>query len=446
MSATAPQTTSSAKPLPKVLRIGIAQDQKIVQERLMKMGESVTVGENPRNSFVITGTKLPPRFEMFVARGEGYVLTVPDWVEGKISWKDGIRGLDELRQRGEAVKKGELYHIPLNENVRGKVSIGGTTLLFQFVPAPPEPVRAVSAADFRPRFFEQDDPLFQGLLAVFSVTAAAFMLWVYTTPRREEIDLDDLENAADLVVEHKIERVEIQTDTPTDEGKPEEKKPEEKKPEEKTQTKPQEPQPASQQSVARKSLLIQMIGSMGRADGADAVTDILGDDAAAMAGLDQALNGVNGVAQASEGNVGAKSGSANGREDAKVGVGVATGGNAGTGSGAAVAIKKPKLDYGDVDAEAESGDANSIASVVRKSQGRITTCLEQALKQNQGVNGRVSVGWSIQAGKVTDARLVKNTTGDDQLGQCVVKAVRLIRFDPGLTAEVAEFPWVVSGQ
>ncbi|MES2638242.1 MAG: AgmX/PglI C-terminal domain-containing protein [Myxococcota bacterium] len=448
MSATAPQT--SQKPLPKVLRIGMAQDQKIVQEKVLKIGETVTIGENPRNSFVLTGTKLPPRFELFIAKGDSYVLSVPDWVEGKISWKDGIRGLDEIRQRGEAVKKGDLYFYQLNENVRGKVTIGSSTILFQFVPAPPEPVRAVTAADFRPRLLDEDDPLFHGLLGVFSLVAAAFMAWVYTTPPREYVDLDALKDALTLVVERKIEAVELVQDVPVpgDEGvKPEEKadKPAEKKPA--ADNSPDTPSPPSKDSVAKKSLLLQMIGTSGNANGSDVVADILGDDGAAMAGLDRALAGVSGVEQADAGNVGgAKSGGKGNSTDATVGVGNASGGNGTVGTGTVKVAVKAKIDVGTADADVESGDAGNIASVVKKSQGRIQTCLESSLKANPSVNGRVSVGWTINAGKVTESHLVKNSTGDAKLGQCIVGAVRMFRFDETLTAEVQEFPWVVSGQ
>jgi hypothetical protein len=446
MSAPAPQTAQ--KPLAKVLRIGMAQDQKIVQEKVLKIGETVTIGENPRNSFVLTGTKLPPRFELFIAKGDSYVLSVPDWVEGKISWKDGIRGLDEIRQRGEAVKKGELYYYQLNENVRGKVTIGSSTILFQFVPAPPEPVRAASAADFRPRFFDEDDPLFHGLLGLFSLVGALFMTWIYATPPRERVDLDSLKDALDLVVERKIDKpIEIIQEEATDVDGPKDEKKVEKTPakEEKVQTRSDTPQPPSKDSVAKKSLLLQMIGTNGNANGENAVADILGDDAASMAGLDRALAGVSGVQQADAGNIGVKSGGAGGRADATVGVGVATGGNANVGTGT-VKVKVAKVDMGTADADVEEGDAGNISTVVRKSQGRITTCLDQALKSNPSVNGRVSVGWTIQAGRVTESHLVKNSTGDDTLGQCITKSVRAFRFDETLTANVAEFPWVVSGQ
>jgi hypothetical protein len=452
MSAQAAQSSSNIQKTPKVLRIGLIRDgqQGIAQEKLFKIGEAVSVGESPKCSFTVPGTKLGVKHELFIARPDGnYILNAPDWVEGKISWKDGIRGLDELRTRGEAVKKGELYQVVLNENVRGKVSVGNVTLLFQFVPAPPEPVRQINPSDFKPKMFDDEDPLFMGLLAVFSLVASGFMAWVWTTPLPEVNELAMLQDALDLVVEDKIEQIVIE-EKQADQGpaeKVEEKKPEkaETKAEDTKTDKPSEA--PTKESVAKKSMLLQMIGTAGSTDGRSAVDDIIGDEGASMAGLDKALAGVSGVQEANAGNVGVKGGQGGGREDAKVGVGVATGGSSSTGTGAEVKVKKPKISLTDnVDAEVEAGDKGSIASVVRKSTGRIQTCVEQGLKANPDLNGRVSVGWTVAAGKVTEAHLVSNNTGDDGLGKCIVGAVRSFRFDPGLTAEVAEYPFVVSGQ
>lgn len=459
MSANAAQAASAAAKLPKVLRIGVVVDGKIAQERLIRIGETVTVGESNRNTFLMSGTQIGERHEIFIARQDAYILSVPEWVEGKISWKDGIRGLDELRGRGEGVRKGDVWQYNLNENVRGKVNVGPYTLLFQFVPPPPEPIRQVSAADFKPKMFDGDDPLFHGLLGVFTLIASTFMVWVWTTPLPEQSPEDLIEDATALVVERRIEAIvepqEVEVADDEVDDKPEQKKDEKPTEETKTEDAPKEQaapaqkQEVSRDSVAKKSLLIQMLGSAGATGGASgAVADIIGDDSASMAGLDQALAGVSGAQAAQSGATGGvKGGTAGGREDAKVGVGVVTGGKTSTGTGAAVTIKKPVVDVSaSVDADVAEGDAGSIASVVKKSSGRIASCVDQALKANPDLNGRVSVGWTIEAGKVTSAKLVKNTTGDAALGECVVRAVRGFRFDAALTAEVSEYPWVVSGQ
>ncbi len=445
MSASAATPQPVRKILPKVLRIGIVQDGKIAQERLIRHGEVVTVGESPRNTFVVTGTKLGARHDLFVFVGGSYSLNVPEWVEGKIQWKDGIRGLDELRTRTEMQKKGEAWQLPLGENIRGKVSLGTTTVLFQFVPAPPEPVRPVTAADFRSHILDEDDPLFLGLLGVFTVVAAAFMLYVYITPVVERLDMDAIEDAADLVVEKKLDVIEIVDPNVIPEApveKPVEKpvdKPADKAPVEKA------PEAApTADSVAKKSLLLQMIGTTGDAGGA--ATDILGDDGAAMAGLDQALNGVSGVQSATADNVGLQNGGKGGRGDAVVGIDKSgAGGTSATGEGGAVKVKKPVLGGGEMEND-DPSDTTGIATVVKKSRGLIESCLEQSLKINPEINGRVSVGWTIQGGKVTESHLVSNTTGDDGLGQCISKKVRSFRFDPGLSTSVSSYAWAVSGQ
>ncbi len=96
--------------------------------------------------------------------------------------------------------------------------------------------------------------------------------------------------------------------------------------------------------------------------------------------------------------------------------------------------------------EGAAADAQRvISSVVKKSQGPIQSCLEKALINQPTLNGRVSIGWSIVAGRVTQASVVSNDTGDDALAACMSGAVRTFRFPETLTAEVAEFPWVLSG-
>ena len=70
----------------KVLRIGIIQDGKIVQERLIKSGETVTVGESAKNTFVFPKTHLPQaEFAVFRASSKGYELRFTDQMRGKIS-------------------------------------------------------------------------------------------------------------------------------------------------------------------------------------------------------------------------------------------------------------------------------------------------------------------------------------------------------------------------
>lgn len=442
MSAAQAQPAAARSPQ-KVLRIGVVQDGKVARERLMRIQEVVSVGDGPRATFPLAGTQIGPEHELFSPKGDHYVLQVPEWVEGKISWKDGIRGLDELRARGDAVKKGDLWLITLNENVKGKVTIGTTTILFQFVQAPPEPVRPISPADFRRPMMDDDDPLFLGLLGVFSVIAAAFMLYVYTTPRvdREEVDIETIR---DLIKAEPIPVVEVKPDEGVGAETKPEKKPDAKPSDQKADagvSKSTSSAP-SEESVAQKSLLLQMFGTVANGEGQAA--DIIGAGANDAA-LDQALAGVSGAQQANAGDIGVKTGGAGGRGDAEVGLGLAKGGGAST-TAVQVVVKKPKVDFGSADASVDEGDAGSIASTMRKSQGRVATCVETALRTNPDMSGRVSVSFQVTKGKVSDVQVQENTTQNSTLGSCIANAVRGVRFPEDLTASVAEYPFIVSGQ
>lgn len=446
MSAAA-QSQAAQKSLPKVLRIGVVQEGKIIQERLIKSGETVTVGDSPKAMFSYPGLGIGGSHALFVASGSSYALVVPEKVEGKISWKDGIRDLSELRSRGDMQKRGEHWALPLGENVRGKVALGSVTLLFQFVNAPPEPVRAVTAADFKPRMFNDDDPLFLGLLGVFNLIAVLFYVAILVHPPVEDNALDHIDRALDLVVD-KVEQIQIEETKPLIEDKgTEDKKVEDKKPAAKSEDAAPSAKPApTADSVARKSLLLQMLGTTG--EGSDQIaSDILGDQAAMSGKLDSALSGVNGTEMASADSVGLMKGSgAGGTGDAAVGITQSSAGKAGTGDAATIAIKKPKVDVGEGDVDAEEGDPADIGRVVRGSKGRIETCVQAALKKDPNTNGRVGIGWTIQAGKVTEAHVVKNTTDNAELGACMMKTVRALRFDASVTATVDEWAWVVSGQ
>lgn len=451
MAASAPAPNPAvARDLPKVLRIGIVQEGKIAQERIIKSAESVTMGDGPRNTFAFPGTGLGATHGLFVFQGGSYALVVPTSVTGKISWRDGIRDLEDLRNKGEMQKRGEFWALPLTTSVRGKVSLGGTTVLFQFVPAPPEPVRPVTAADFRVKVFNEDDPLFLGLLGVFNLIAVAFQLFIFLTPLPESNALDHVEDALDLLVDKKPETIEIQIVKPEiDLGKTEEKveKVEDKKADTKTEDAAPKPKnEPSAESVQKKSILLQMLGTAGSSTSNQFASDILGDAQAQSGDLAAALDGAGKVESASSDKLGMKKGGEGGRGDAAVGITNSEGGQAGTGT-AAVTVRKAKVDLsGDEDVSAEAGDAGGIRTIIKKNQGRIETCTQASLKINPEMQGRVGVGWVVNAGRVSDVKLVTNTTGDSELGSCIVRAVKGFRFDEGLTATVAEFPWVLSGQ
>jgi hypothetical protein len=124
---------------PKVLRIGLVQSGKVIEERVIKQRSHVTVGPSEKSMFVLPTRAVPPNFRLFELVGNDYCLNFLDGMSGRVALKTGISDLMALRGQAKRVAQGSVqaYQIPLSEEARGKVVIGETTFLFQFVAPPP---------------------------------------------------------------------------------------------------------------------------------------------------------------------------------------------------------------------------------------------------------------------------------------------------------------------
>jgi Ca-activated chloride channel family protein len=104
---------------------------------------------------------------------------------------------------------------------------------------------------------------------------------------------------------------------------------------------------------------------------------------------------------------------------------------------------RPSVTLGQSDVEVAFGSPDSIAVLLQISRGRFQTCTDEASKVNPAVSGRVALGWKISAGRVTDAHVASNDTGEAELGDCFVHALRGLRFPLDTNAEVRELPIVI---
>lgn len=120
---------------PKVLRIGVVQGGRVIEERIIKQRTTVTVGSNERAVFVIPSQAVPPMFKLFELIGMDYYLNYLDGMTGRVALATGISDLNALKN--QAKKVGGAYQVKLTEDARGKVVVGETTFLFQFVAPPP---------------------------------------------------------------------------------------------------------------------------------------------------------------------------------------------------------------------------------------------------------------------------------------------------------------------
>jgi hypothetical protein len=119
---------------PKVLRIGLVAAGRILEERIVKQRTNVTVGPSEKCMFVVQAN-VPPQFKLFELIGNDYHLNFLDGMTGRVALATGITDLVGLK--GQAKRVGPAYQIRLTEEARGKIVIGETTFLFQFVAPPP---------------------------------------------------------------------------------------------------------------------------------------------------------------------------------------------------------------------------------------------------------------------------------------------------------------------
>lgn len=124
---------------PKVLRIGLVQGGKVIEERVIKQRTHVTIGPSEKSMFVIPSKNIPPSFRLFELAGGEYFLNFLDGMTGRVALKTGISDLAALKAQAKKVPIGNVqaYQVALSEEARGKVMVGETTFLFQFVAPPP---------------------------------------------------------------------------------------------------------------------------------------------------------------------------------------------------------------------------------------------------------------------------------------------------------------------
>ncbi|MBU1899370.1 AgmX/PglI C-terminal domain-containing protein [Myxococcota bacterium] len=461
----------------KILRIGIIQNGKIIEERLLRKREAVTVGQSAKNTFVLPSGGIPRSFTLFELRGGVYHLKFKSSMRGKVSVEDAVLDLESLRSRQLARAKGDNFLLPLSSKSRGKVVIGDVTLLFQFVTPPPPPSKLQLPASARGGWFRSIDLPFLGILlssCVFQVFSIAFIVTRdYPEPPR------GIETLPDRFVKYLIDEPKANKPTPTetkeDEGDEEKGKGEEKKiVKKKEPVKPSkkveddEPddgpkgKPLSAEEIARRSeerqrriaenvrnrTVLGQLGTLG-GEGEGSIVDALKGGAADVS-MAAAFDGASGTAIADRdgfkrdrrGTIKGTGKVAGIKDDLK-----RKGGDAvGTGSKGkeievkgSVKIKKPSEAFG-----TGSLDSAKIAGVVRRRQGSIKSCYEKQLKKNPKLEGKVKIQFTIEeSGRVGEVKTMINTTGDPVVASCIEEKIQRFRFPkPSGGSVTVAFPFV----
>src|SRR6187551_678611 len=460
--AAARQLVPSAGGKLKILRIGIIQGGRIVEERLVRKRENITIGQSAKNMFVVLSDALPRNWLLFEASGTGYVAHFSDGMDARIAVGNEIISLSQLKQTGKIQKRGVSWVLPLDERARGKITLADMTILFQFVTPPPPQPRPQLPASVRGSALSGVDWFFATVAAVSFLLHLIFVIYLRNVdwPRKP-----DIEAVPDRFVQMVVKKEEKKPEekkaevakTEDEEKKPEKKKgddePKKQKKELTEEEKAKLAEAKAKADAERRARLAEQVKSTGllkllgaKSDAGGSIADVLGKGDVDR-DQEKAFQGVGGVGVASGNDSlrGIKSGgSGSGRvADAgslRGGAGIA-GGGTGQGAGERTVKGAIKTEAPAVDGEL---DPNMVAKEVRSRLGAIKACYERALKRNPNLSGKVVIHWTItQAGTVSGVDVEQDTLGDAEVASCIKSLIARWRFPAPSGGSVdVSFPFV----
>ncbi len=125
------------QPKRKVLRIGIVQKGRIIDEKVILKPKTVTIGRSAGNTFLIPSLDLPRVYKVFEYKNGKYLLNFSKGMDGRFAIDGKVYTLKQLIENGKHVQKvREHYQFDLSVCDRGKLVVGSLTILFHFVPEP----------------------------------------------------------------------------------------------------------------------------------------------------------------------------------------------------------------------------------------------------------------------------------------------------------------------
>jgi len=420
---------------PKVLRIGVVQAGRVAEERIIKQRTHVTVGASEKSMFVVSTPNLPATFRLFELVGNDYHLNFLDGMTGRIALPTGISDLNMLK--GQARKNAQgAYQVRLTEDSRGKVVVGDTTFLFQFVAPPPiQPKPQLPVAVLRgSSSIDWNTTIIAALsfLVHFMALGAIYSDWLDPV-------IDDEVSVAGL-----IDSLKNLPPPPPVEEKPEEKPDEAVKAEKadapKAAAAPAGPKgPAAPMSAKESAALSNELDKIDMAvlafaGSGPATAGVLKNGEVPTGSLDQAA--------ASAAAVGAGGGDLKlGSGGGAIRPGAAGGGLSGIGStgrgsgtegtGATAKVEGPKGNASVGGAAVSGGTVSNAARVVAGMRAGFRNCYQRGLAENPDAAGSIRLTIRVGAGGEV-AGVTPSPSGSlpASVISCVVARAQAAQFDP----------------
>ena len=437
----------------KILRIGIVQNGRMIEERLVRRRETVTVGESSRASFILPTAGILGAFPLFEMRGGVYFLKFTERARGKVSVGDAVLELATLREQGIAKKQGKYFSLSLSDESRGKICFEDLAILFQFV-APPPPASSIQmSANMRGSWWKNLEKTFVLCLLGSFLLQTCAMVYIlsqdYPEPPKGLAALPD-RFVTVLGIEPKALKEPIADGDKKNDEEGDQQAGEKDKPAEAPKKAPvKAPKaaaagPAGPETAAARrermnrtiqnNTILKFIGTTGGEGGGSLVDTLKGG--AADVSMAEAFSGSSGVMVA-DGETGGRdrrmlTAGGSGLANVDINMKRSTGPGVGSGDKTEVSIKgKVKMSTLSESDTFGSGtlSVSEIASVTKRKQAGIQSCYERRLKQNPNLKGKVKVQITIMpSGRTSDVSVIEDTIGDSAVGVCIVNEILRWRF------------------
>jgi hypothetical protein len=440
-AASASRNSGSTAGKPRILRIAIVQGGRIVEERLLRKRDNISVGWSSKSTFAVPSESLPKQWLLFEANPRGYIAHFADAMDARIAVGNEVVSLAQLRQAGRLRKQGASSRYLLDERSRGKVTVGDLSILFQFVTPPPPQPRPQLPASVRGSFFTGMDWAYTSIAAVSFLAHLVFVIYLRSVDWPRKPDIEEIpDRFVQMVIKAKPPEPTKETASKDDDKKDDEKKVE-KKAVSSTSSKPKKEISAEEKAridAERRARLAEQVRNTGilkllgaKADGSGSIADVLGKGDVDR-DQEKAFQGVGGltVATGDASLRGVKSGTGGSGKVANISGLRGAGSIAGGSTGAGLTEKRVT---GIVKSEAPAVDGaldpSLVSKEVRTRIGAIKACYERALKRNPNLSGKVKVRWTITAaGTVSAVEIEEDNLGDNEVSSCIKGLVSRWRF------------------
>jgi len=439
--AQASRARGSSAAKPRIMRIGIVQGGRIIEERLIRKRENISIGWSSKSTFAVPSESLPKQWLLFEAHPKGYVAHFAEAMDARIAVGNEVISLAQLKQAGRLRKQGPSSRYLLDERSRGKVTVGDLSVLFQFVTPPPPQPRPQLPASVRGSFFTGMDWLYTGIAGGSFVAHLIFVLYLRSVdwPRKP-----DIEEIPDRFVQMVVKQT--PPEKPKENANPDETKKDEPKVKKvaantsanKAPKKEISAEEKARLDAERRARLAEQVRNTGilkllgaKADGSGSIADVLGKGDVDR-DQEKAFQGVGGltVATSDASLRGVKSGTGGSGKVANIsglrGAGSIAGGDTGAGSTEKRVKGIVKSEAPAVDGEL---DPSLVSKEVRARLGAIKGCYERSLKRNPNLSGKIKIRWTITAaGTVSEVEIEEDSMGDAEVTSCIRGLVKRWRF------------------